>query len=330
VVQPKINPKVKQYVLVLFLLPVSVRSAELLRLEDSTDAMGSTYSVVLYGEDRGRLIAAADQAFEEARRLDLMLSNYRPSSELSQVNREAADHPVRVSPEFFDLLSACAEYSRESDGAFDITVGPLMKIWGFYKGSGRFPHRAEIVGALTKVGYGNIELDSANRTVRFTRSGVELDPGGFGKGYAVDRMAEVLKASGIQIALISASASSIYGIGAPPGEPGWKLRIRDPRNQSHTVAEVRLKDESMSTSGNYEKFFWAQGRMWAHIMDPRTGYPAQGALAVSVIAPRTLDSEIWAKPFFINGRTWAAQHKPRGLRVYYCEDRLEQPCAWLQ
>jgi thiamine biosynthesis lipoprotein len=159
---------------------------------------------------------------------------------------------------------------------------------------------------------------------------VELDPGGIGKGYAVDRMIDVLKQYGIRTALVSASGSSIYGLGAPPGEKGWKVQIRDPKDQSKSVAEVYLKDESMSTSGNYEKFFRAEGKIYSHIMDPRTGWPAQGVLTVSVVAPRTLDSEAWTKPLFVNGREWAAKHKPAGLRAFFCEDLPEKPCAWLQ
>jgi thiamine biosynthesis lipoprotein len=304
---------------------------EPLRLETSVDAMGSTYAMALYGDDAQRLKAAAEEAAEEARRLDRMLSNYIAASDWSEMNRNAAQQPVRVSPELFELLSACVNYSRASDGAFDISVGPLMKIWGFYKGTGRLPHRAEIRGAMASVGYRHIILDPVNRTVKFDRTGVELDPGGIGKGYAVDRMADILRRNGITSALISGSASSIYAIGAPPNEPrGWRISIRNPRDASKTIEDVYLKDESMSTSGNYEKFFYAEGRMWSHIMDPRTGYPAEGVLSVSVIAPRTIDSEAWCKPFYINGRRWAATHKPKGFRVFLCEDKKENACAWLQ
>jgi thiamine biosynthesis lipoprotein len=115
---------------------------------------------------------------------------------------------------------------------------------------------------------------------------------------------------------------------APPGE--GLVQIRDPKDQSKSVAEVYLRDESMSTSGNYEKFFRAEGKIYSHIMDPRTGWPAQGVLTVSVVAPRTLDSEAWTKPFFVNGREWAAKHKPAGLRAFFCEDLPEKSCAWLQ
>jgi thiamine biosynthesis lipoprotein len=329
---PKISPKLKHFVVVLFLSgTLAAAQPELLRLEESGDAMGATYSIVLYGYDRVKMEAAVDAAFEEVRRLDEMLSNYRADSQWSEVNRHAAEKPVKVSPELFQLLSACVAYSRESEGAFDISVGPLMKVWGFYKGSGHLPHKAEVDAALPKVGYRHMQLDSAAGTVRFDRAGVELDPGGIGKGYAVDRMVDVLRQQGFQIALVAGSDSSIYGMGAPPTEPkGWRVEIKDPRHPRQTVAEAFLKDMSMSTSGSYEKFFRAEGRIYAHIMDPRTGYPAQGSVSVSVIAPHTIDSEVWAKPYFVNGRRWAAGHKPEEFRVFFCEDRMEQPCAWLQ
>jgi len=320
-------------VIVLFLLAASAAfgQQDLLRLEKSADAMGSTYSIALYGSDRVKMEASIDAAFDEVRRLDELLSNYLPGSQWSEVNRNAAVKPVKVSPELFQVLSACVEYSRESEGAFDITVGPLMKVWGFYKGSGHLPHKPEIVAALAKVGYRHIVLDPAAQTVRFDRPGVEMDPGGIGKGYAVDRMVEVLRKNGFRTALIAGSGSSIYGMGAPPDEPrGWPVKIKDPWDNRKTQAEVFLKDSSKSTSGSYEKFFRAEGKIYAHIMDPRTGYPAQGSVSVSVIAPRTIDSEVWAKPYFINGRPWAAKHRPKDFRVFFCEDRMEKPCAWLQ
>ena len=301
------------------------------RVEANIEAMGSTYSVVAYGADEARLRAAVEDASEEARRLDQLLSNYIPASEWSEVNREASSKPVRISTELFQLLGACVEYSRESDGAFDISVGPLMKVWGFYKGTGHLPHRAEVRGAMAHVGYQNIVLDPVNKTVRFAKDGVELDPGGIGKGYAVDKMVDVLKQDGVTSALVSASGSSIYGLGAPPNETGWKIKIRDPKDASKIAAEVVLHDMSLSTSGNYEKFFFAEGKMYSHIMDPRTGYPSEGMLAVSVVSPRTIDSEAWCKPYYIRGRAWAAQHKKPEFKVFLCEDKMgSDKCAWLQ
>jgi thiamine biosynthesis lipoprotein len=142
---------------------------------------------------------------------------------------------------------------------------------------------------------------------------------------------DVLKQNGITIALVNAGGSSIYAMGVPPGEPqGWRLKIRAPEDPKRIAAEVFLKNKSLSTSGSYEKFFFANGRRYAHIMDPRTGYPARGAASVSVIAPRTIDSEVWAKPFFIQGRAWTASHKPKDFRVFFCEDTTRQACNWVQ
>src|ERR1039458_5353560 len=163
----KIDPKLQQNVIALFLLAASAAYGQqpLLRLEKSADAMGSTYSIALYGYDRVQMEAAADAAFDEVRRLDDLLSNYKPDSEWSQVNQRAAVRPMKVSPDLFRLLSACLQYSRESEGAFDITVGPLMKVWGFYKGTGHLPHKPEVLAALAKVGYRHIHLDEAAQTV---------------------------------------------------------------------------------------------------------------------------------------------------------------------
>ena len=267
-------------------------------------------------------------AFREAHRLDAMLSNYQDESEWSHVNREAAAHPVDVTPELFSVLSSCLEYSRQSDGAFDITVGALMKVWGFYKGEGRMPRPADVTDALAKVGYRHVLLDPSARTVRFSRRGIELDPGGIGKGYAVDRIVDVLKRERVDVALVSASGSSIYGLGAPPEDSrGWPITIRSPRDPNEEAATVFLRNMSLSTSGSYEKFFWAEGRTYSHIMDPRTGYPARGTSSVSVLAARTLDSEAWTKPFFINGRDWTRRTNRKRFVCFFATRGRRRPAA---
>jgi thiamine biosynthesis lipoprotein len=292
--------------------------------------MGTVFTVEMYGPDPEQLARAGDRALAEASRIDHLLSNYLPDSELSHVNRDAAKAPVKVSQELFDLLSTCVVVSRESEGTFDITVGPLMKVWGFFKDSGHLPSAQAVKDSLRKVGYQNVELNRPNRSVHFKQAGVELDPGGVGKGYAVDRMAAVLRQEGVHSALISGGGSSIFGLGTPPIDSrGWPIHINDPRNEKKTAADVYLKDRSLSTSGSYEKFFWADGKVYSHIMDPRSGYPAQGMLAVSVLSSRTLESEIWAKPYFILGRDWIRRHKPADFRVLMCLDQPGAACAWL-
>jgi thiamine biosynthesis lipoprotein len=306
-------------------------SGNTLRLAKSTDAMGTTFSIILYGDDTARMETAIDSALGEALRLDRMLSNYNPDSEWNAINRCAAVRPVAVSPEMFQLLSECLRYSRESEGAFDISVGTLMKVWGFYRGSGALPAAEEVARSLQEVGYSHLRLDPAARTVQFDRSGVEIDPGGIGKGYAVDRMVDVLRRNGFTTALVAASGSSIYGMGAPPAEArGWQVSIGDPRYSRKSVAEVFLKDMSMSTSGSYEKFFRAGGRIYSHIIDPQTGYPAQGTSQVTILAPRTMDSEAWTKPYFIKGRAWAAGHPLKDARVLLCADGPDPACGWVQ
>lgn len=298
------------------------------RYEASASIMASVYTIATYGEHRGRMASAVRAAFDEARRIDRFLSNYKMDSELSRINREAADGPVEVSAEMARLLARCLGYSRQSEGAFDITVGPLMKTWGFFKGSGELPSSFAISRAQKRVGYRLLRVDVEARTVEFRTAGVELDPGGIGKGYAVDRMADVLRQAQVTRAFISAAGSSLYAIGAPPEEArGWYVRIRDPRDAKVTVAELYLKDESLSTSGSYEKFFEIDGKIYSHIMDPRTGRPAEGVASVSVLSKHTLDSEAWTKAFFVNGREWSETHKREGFRVFLCT--TDGLCAWV-
>ena len=293
--------------------------------------MGATFSVVLYGSDQASMNQAIDAAFEEAHRLDALLSNYRPASEWSRINREAAARPLTVSPELFRLLSDCIEYSRAREGTFDLTVGPLMRAWGFWGGGRRVPSPDQIHDALELVGYRHVELNTRNRTVRFDRPGVEIDRGGVGKGYAVDRMVEVLRSRGVRNALVAASGSSIFGLGNPPEEPrGWPISVADPWDHRKDATRVFLKDLSLSTFGSYEKSFRAGGHRYSHIMDPRRGVPAESAIQVTVIAPRAIDSEVWAKPYFIHGSGWTAAHKPKSWSVLYCENTPGSACSWVE
>jgi thiamine biosynthesis lipoprotein len=316
--------------LVFCLLLTPLAGAELQRYEYSADAMGGVFSVALYSTTRANADAASAAAFVELRRLDRMLSNYRSDSEWSEVNRNAAARAVKISQELFDLLSAGLEYSRRSDGAFDITVGPLMKAWGFYGGSGSVADDVVLKKARASVGYQRILLDPVDCAVRFDRDGVEMDPGGIGKGYAADRMIETLKRYGIEKALVSAAGSSIFALGAPPGQEGWPVDVHGPNQAGCNADQLRLKDESLSTSGISQKFFRINGRVFGHILDPRTGYPVHGVLQVTVRAPRALDSEAWTKAFFVNGRCWSARHIPSGFRVFFCSEEPGRPvCEWL-
>ena len=294
------------------------QDADLLRLHQSVSAMGATFSLVLYGRDPRGMEAAARAAFDEVRRLDALLSNYRPESECSLVNRRAGHQPVAVSDELFRLVSVCLEQSRRTEGAFDITIGPLKRAWGFFRGTGSVPTTSELSAARRNVGYRLVQLDARARTVRFDHPGVEIDPGGIGKGYAVDRAVGILRRHGVGTALVAGSASSVHGLGAPPGAPqGWRADIRDSEHRGTRVADVLLRDTSLSTSGTGEKCFWSDGNMYSHLLDPRTGWPLQRMAQASVVAPRARDGEVWAKACLLNGPRWAAGHAPDGCRVVF-------------
>jgi thiamine biosynthesis lipoprotein len=268
-------------------------------------SMGSAFEIVAYddGTDAGRaaLPGALAAAFDEVDRIDRLMSHYKPESPLSRLNRQAAQGPVRVEPELFAFLAECLRYSRESDGAFDVTVGPLMKAWGFFRGEGRLPRDDEIAEVRARVGYRHVMLDAASGTVRFARPGVELDLGGIGKGYAVDRAVEVLRARGVTAALVSAGGSTTYGLGAPPGQPGWSVSVADPVHTSRSAIAVVLRDRALSVSGSYEKSFEVDGVRYAHIMDPRTGRPVQGMLSVAVIAPTGMQGDALDNVLFVQG-----------------------------
>lgn len=273
------------------------------RYEDSRLSMACVYSIVIYGDDLQPLRQIVNEAFDEIDRIDRLMSHYKPDSPLSRLNREAARGPVQVEQELFDFIAECLRYSRESEGAFDITVGPLMKAWGFFRGEGRMPSAAELAAARGVIGYQHVVLNAAERTIRFDRAGIELDLGGIAKGYAVDRVITLLKRRGIESALVSAGGSTIYGLGKPPGSDAWEVKLADPLGQGRIATTVRLRDRALSVSGSYEKFFEIAGVRYSHVMDPRTGWPVQGVLSVAVITDNGTAGDALDNAFYVAGMT---------------------------
>jgi len=290
------------------------------RYEASHQAMGTVFSLVAYGRDEAFLSEVANEVFEEIDRLDAQMSNYQPQSELSTINREAAEQPVLVEPRLFALLQYAMKGSADSGGDFDVTVGPLMKLWGFFRGQGRLPTQPEITDVLKRIGYQHVHLDSEHRTVRFDVSGMEIDLGGIAKGYAVDKAADILRDNGVPAALISGSTSSIYALGAPPGERGWKVTVRDPFEEGKPADVLYLKNFALSTSGSYEKFFTIGGKTYCHIMNPHTGWPVENMLSTVAAVPTGTESEVLTKVFFVGGveksRRYLATH-PNAIGILY-------------
>jgi len=264
-------------------------------------SMACVYAIEVYGPDAQSLPRVVEQAFDEVDRIDRLMSHYKTDSPLSRLNRMAAREPIAVEPELFDFISKAVRYNRDSDGAFDITVGPLMKAWGFFRGEGRMPSAGELAAARRHVGASHVKLMPAAKSIRFDESGVELDLGGIAKGYAVDRVVALLRAQRIPAALISAGGSTIYGIGVPPGHDGWEVGIQDPIDPSKIARTVYLKDRALSVAGSSEKSFEVDGVRYSHIMDPRTGMPAQGMLSVAVLTGTGTAGDALDDAFFVLG-----------------------------
>ena len=242
--------------------------------------MGTVYEIVAYDASPEHASAAIDKALEEISRLDGVMSNYKPESDLSRLNRNGHFHPETVSPDLYEAIRDSLEYSRLSDGQFDITVAPLVDLWKAALGGDRAPSAEEQEKLRECVGYQKIQLQPPDR-VRFHSSCMRIDLGSIGKGYAVDRAADILRSYGIQSALINAGESTIYGVGAPPGQAAWLVHLRDPSNQ--VDPKVWLCDNSVSTSEQTPPSLLGID-IAGHIIDPQTGRPLETPYALSIVA----------------------------------------------
>lgn len=263
-------------------------------------AMGTVYTLSLYSPSQSQAEAIEQQVFDEIDRIDALLSNYQPGSELSRINRLAGHETVTTDEETMRFLIASQRWSRASNGAFDITVGRLMKLWGFYRHQGRIPSSAELERAREATGWQKMQLDPDARTVHFTNPGVELDPGGIGKGFAVDAAVALLREDGVHSAMLSAGGSTIYALGAPPGEPGWKIVIPGPLPLNDTLTTVYLRDTSLSSSDCSQKNFVSNGHLYCHIMDPRTLRPVEGRVQVTILDPSATASDALSNVLFVD------------------------------
>jgi len=260
-------------------------------------AMATRFELVLHGDNPTGLRAAGEEAFEEIDRLENQLSLYRPGSEIAQVNSHAAREAVRVTPPVFGLLQQAKRISEETCGAFDITIAPLVRCWGFMNSSGKMPAPEEIAEARAKVGMQFVHLDERNRTVRFAREGVMLDLGAIGKGYAVGQAAENLRAAGVTSALIHGGTSTAYAIGNPPDAECWKLAIEVPPAEVLKMTSildlpaVSLRDEAMSVSTIWGRSFESGDQTFGHVIDPRTGQPVRYSALALVVFPSATETD---------------------------------------
>ena len=268
--------------------------------------MGTAIRVELWADDRRVGEAAAAAVMEEMHRIDRAMSPHKPTSELSRINREAARQPVPLTAEMAGLVARALHYSRLTDGAFDISYAAVGQLYDFRQR--QRPTPAELATARELVGWQGLQFDAQARTLRFAREGMRIDLGGFAKGHAVDRAALLLRQRGISRAYISAGGDSRV-IGDRPVSTSegrlesrpWTVAIRDPRRAGEVVAVLPLEDCSVSTSGDYERYFDDGPERVHHLLDPATGRSPQHVHSVTIIAADGLASEALSKAVFVLG-----------------------------
>jgi len=270
-------------------------------------AMACRFEITFDGAN-AHFVPAAEAALNEIDAIESHLTVFRDTSALVDLNRRAANEPVSVDSTLFDLLKRCHQLSIDTDGAFDITSTPLSRCWGFLRREGRVPSFHEVDAARRVVGIHHVHLDAERSSVRFDSIGVELNLGAVGKGYALDRVSTALRADGVDHALLSAGQSSLLAIGGR--QRGWAIDITSPRREK-PLARVWLRDRALGTSGAGEQFVLVDGQRYGHVLDPRTGSPADGVLSASVVCASAADADALSTAFLVGGPELARNYCDR-------------------
>jgi len=294
-------------------------------------AMATRFEILLHGGKEAALRAAGEEALDEVERLEAQLSLYRPTSEIARVNALAARQAVRVSPPVFQLLKQAQLLHEETGGAFDITIGPLVRCWGFMRGTGHLPAPEQLAGARALVGMRHVRLDGDDFSVRFDRAGVMIDLGAIGKGHAIDCAARILRECGVTSALLHGGTSTTYAIGRPPEAEAWQVAVASGPESSENGQKygltpaapmaplvVRLRDEALSVSAVWGRCFEAGGKIYGHVLDPRTGRPASGAVLAAVALPSATETDALSTALLVEGAAGAGriERLRPGMRVF--------------
>jgi thiamine biosynthesis lipoprotein len=300
-------------------------TAEPYLVQLSRQAMACNFEVFLNAGQYEQATEAAIEALDLVEQLEAQLTVYRATSEISALNLAAHEGFVEVEPRLFALLAQAVQLHRETGAAFDITSGSLSKVWGFFRRQGAIPQVADLQTALASVGSQCLELDATSRSVRFLKPGVELNLGSIGKGYALDRCAELMTARGVRDFLWHGGQSSVLARGAcagnGPEDRGWSVGVRHPLRPDRRLAEIRLCDRALATSGSSVQFFRYGGKRYGHILDPRTGWPAEGVFSATVVAPTAAEADALSTAFYVLGPQAALefcdQHTTIGTIILY-------------
>lgn len=273
-------------------------------IEVSRPAMASEFSVFLNAGQYDQGTETAVEALDLVEAIEGRLSIFREDSEVSLLNQRARSESVAVTEHLYGLLELALELYRETEGAFDITAGPLSKLWGFHRRQGDLPSRESIEQVRRHVGSHLIQLNPARRTVRFEHPELEINFHAMGKGYALDRCADWLVEHDVNHFLLHGGQSSVLARGGRSnvaGTPGWKVALRHPLKSDQRLGVIRLVDRALGTSGSSRQFFYHRGRRFGHVIDPRTGWSVEGVLSATVVAPTAVMADALATAFFVMG-----------------------------
>jgi thiamine biosynthesis lipoprotein len=265
-----------------------------------TQTMGTWGSLTLVTADSATVADLAYESLMVLHFVDSLMSNWTQSSEVARINRDAATQTITIHPEVAEVIATANRVAAESGGAFDITIEPLVRLWGFLGGRPRLPSKVEITSTLEDIGWDKLVFSENDQTLRFTTGNVRIDLGGIAKGYGVDRVAAVLASAGVTDALIDLSGN-MAALGNAVDHPGWAVGIRDPAGNVPWLARLVLYNEAVATSGDYEQFVDADGKRYGHILDPRTGWSARGLSSVTVLCKRATIADAWATALFVMG-----------------------------
>lgn len=263
--------------------------------------MGSRFDLTVVAADSSEANRDIEMAIKEINRIEKVISSWDPESETSKINQNAGIKPVKVSPELFSLIERAKGISRLTDGAFDISYASMDKIWKFDGSMTKMPSEEEIAASVSKVGYQNIILDKENSTVFLKLPGMKIGFGAIGKGYAADKAKALLMKNGIPAGIINASGD-MNTWGKQPGGKDWEVAITNPMNKNKAFALLPLKQGAVVTSGDYEKFVTFNGKRYAHIINPKTGYPSTGIISATVFAPKAELADALATSVFVMGK----------------------------
>ena len=266
----------------------------------ATPTMGTVGTVAIVTTDSSATSRAAAAALAAFHAVDARFSNWTDTSEIAGINRRLDRGAVAVSAEAAFVLATALRVHRASDGAFDPTVEPLVRLWGFLGGTPRVPAPERIDAVRVRIGAEHVVLD--NGTLHAAKAGLRVDLGGIAKGHAVDRAVAVLRDHGIENALVDLSGNMI-AFGSPPGRSHWTVGVRDPATDDRWFARLQLYGDAIATSGDYEQFVAADGRRYGHVLDPRTGWPTDDLVSATVVAPTAIEADAWATALLVDRKS---------------------------